>query len=967
MNTSLIRFSLLTVAFSAALQLVAAETSQVKPALTVESDSLRLVVGANAHTLEFTDKSSGTNYAPKNPTVAFARVKKAGKFFEATAAALTEGRLVLEFAGAGASAALKIVGAKHSVTVEVLSVTGDGVEEFVFADVPLTLKGAEAEPFAACALALNLQTNVRELPRASSRLEASCYPRFGFAGAKVALIGCPQKELRRAMQEVVTAAPDLPHSPIGGPWALDAEINQGSYLFNFSDLSEEKADDWIKLARSLGLNQIDFHGGGSFRFGDCEPNPKTYPNGRASLKAVVDKLHAAGLKAGLHTYAFFMDKKCPWVTPVPDKRLAKDATFTLAEPLDASTNKVSVFVTEPTGNMSAITGFFVRNSVTLHVDDELITYSGASQTAPYAFTNCQRGAWGTRVAPHAKGAKVHHLKECFGLFVPDGDTTMLADVAAATARTFNECGFDMMYLDALDGEDILGGGENAWHYGSKYVFELWKRLDHPALMEMSTFHHHLWYVRSRMGAWDHPTRSHKRFIDIHNAANADGHRMFLPMHLGWWAVKTWTGPQGEPTFADDMEYLCGKAIGNNVGFSLMGVDPAKFARNPALQRLGGITRQYEELRHAKYFSESVKARLRVPGDEFTLDQSPDGKWQFRPARYTKHKIESLDDWTAVWTVTNTFAAQPLRVRLEVLMSAEPYDATNAIALAEFIDAKEFPDRTQANGVSATLEPSTNLVKAGALSGLISATNTRPSPRGVSRTPPGGTPDPTTPQGERTATWASLGKTFTPPLNLRGERALGVWVHGDGQGEVLNFQLHCPAHVVAGIGEHYVVVDFTGWRYFELIEPEGERYANYSWPYGNDYAIYRETIDYKQIEKLNVWINNLPANGTAKCYLSPMHATPLVKAKIRNPRVTVGDRTLLLPVEMESGSYLEFNSPEDCKVFGPDGGFLQDVKLTGGVPTLATGGNQMRFGCDSAPGVTPRVRITTSTFGAPLAP
>ncbi len=946
MNAPFIRLVSVAVAFLAALQLVAAETGQVKPALTVESDSLRLVIGTNARTLEFTDIASGTNYCTQKPSVAFARVKRAGKFFEATAASLIEGRLVLEFGGAGVSAALKVVGAKHSVTVEVLSVTGDGVEEFTFADVPLTLKGAEEEPFAACALALNLQTNVREVPRASSRLEASCYPRFGFTGAKVALIGCPQKELRRVLQEVVTAAPELPHSPIGGPWALDAEINQGSYLFNFGDMSEDKADDWIKLARSLGLNQIDFHGGSSFRFGDCEPNPKTYPNGRASLKAVVDKLHAAGLKAGLHTYAFFIDKNCPSVRPVPDARLAKDATFTLAEPLDAGTNKVSVFVTEPTTKMSAITGFFVRNSATLHVDDELIVYSGASQTAPYAFTNCQRGAWGTRVAAHAKGAKVHHLKECFGLFVPDGDTTMLADVAAATARTFNECGFDMMYLDALDGEDILGGGENTWHYGSKFVFELWKRLDHPALMEMSTFHHHLWYVRSRMGAWDHPTRSHKRFIDIHTAANADGHRMFLPMHLGWWAVKTWTGPQGEPTFADDMEYLCGKAIGNNVGFSLMGVDPASFARNPALQRLGGITRQYEELRHAKYFSESMKARLRVPGDEFTLDQSPDGKWQFRPARYAKHKVESLDDWTAAWTVTNTFGTQPLKLRLEVLMSAEPYDTTTAIALAEFIDAKEFPDRTQASGVSATLEPSTNFVKAGAWSGLITAANTRP---------------------ERTATWASLGRTFAPPLNLRGERALGVWVHGDGQGEVLNFQFRCPEHIVAGIGEHYVMVDFTGWRYFELVEPEGERYANYSWPYGGGYEIYRETVDYKQIEKLNVWINNLPANGTAKIYLSPVRATPLVKAKIKNPRLTVGEHTLLLPVEMESGSYLEFNAPEDCKMFGADGGFLQDVKITGRVPTLATGSNQMRFGCDSAPGVTPRVRITTSTFGAPLAP
>ena len=946
MNAPLIRLSQFTIAFLAALQLVAAETAQMKPALTVESDSLRLTIGTNAHTLEFTDKSSGSNYAGQNPTVAFARVKKAGKLFEATAGGLTEGRLVLEFADAGVRAALKIVGAKHSVTVEVLSVTGDGVEEFVFADVPLRLKGAEDEPFAACALALNLQTNVRELPRASSRPEAICYPRFGFAGAKVALIGCPQKELRRVMQEVVSAAPELPHSPIGGPWALDAEINQGSYLFNFGDLSEAAAEDWIKLARSLGLNQIDFHGGTSFRFGDCEPNPKTYPNGRASLKAVVDKLHAAGLKAGLHTYAFFMDKKCPWVTPVPDQRLAKDATFTLAESLDASTNPASVFVTETTTNMSAITGFFVRNSATLHVDDELILYSGASQTAPYAFTNCQRGAWGTRAAPHSKGARVHHLKECFGLFVPDGDTTMLADVAAATARTFNECGFDMMYLDALDGEDILGGGENAWHYGSKFVFELWKRLDHPALMEMSTFHHHLWYVRSRMGAWDHPTRSHKRFIDIHNAANADGYRMFLPMHLGWWAVKTWTGPQGEPTFGDDMEYLCGKAIGNNVGFSLMGVDPAKFAKNPALQRLGAITRQYEELRHAKYFPESVKARLRVPGDEFTLGQSPDGKWQFRPAHYTKHKVESRDDWTATWTVTNTFASQPPRVRLEVLMSAEPYDATNAITVAEFKDASEFPDRTSANGVLTTLEPATNLVKIGAWSGLITATNTQPA---------------------RAASWASFGKTLTPPLNLGGERALGVWVYGDSQGEVLNFQLRCPAHIVAGTGEHFVVVDFTGWRYFELIEPVGERHANYSWPYGDSYSIYRETVDYKQIEKFSLWINNLPPNGSAKCFLSPVRATPLVRTKVRNPRLTLGDSTLLLPVEMESGSYLEFNSTADCKVFGPDGGFLQDVKITGEIPVLAAGVNQLRFGCDLAPGPNPRVRITTATFGAPLDP
>ncbi|MCE7875074.1 phenylalanine--tRNA ligase subunit alpha [bacterium CPR1] len=130
---------------------------------------------------------------------------------------------------------------------------------------------------------------------------------------------------------------------------------------------------------------------------------------------------------------------------------------------------------------------------------------------------------------------------------------------------------------------------------------------------------------------------------------------------------------------------------------------------------------------------------------------------------------------------------------------------------------------------------------------------------------------------------------------------------------------------------------------------------------------RETVDYKQIEQFSVWINNLPPNGTAQCYISPVRATPLVKAKIRNPRLTVGEHTLMLPVEMESGSYLEFNSTEDCKVFGPDGGLLQEVKITDAVPLLAAGVNELRFWCDAADGIHPRARLTTATVGLPLTP
>jgi len=29
-----------------------------------------------------------------------------------------------------------------------------------------------------------------------------------------------------------------------------------------------------------------------------------------------------------------------------------------------------------------------------------------------------------------------------------------------------------------------------------------------------------------------------------------------------------------------------------------------------------------------------------------------------------------------------------------------------------------------------------------------------------------------------------------------------------------------------VSEHYAVMDFTGWRYFEFVEPESERLMDY---------------------------------------------------------------------------------------------------------------------------------------------
>src|SRR5439155_21039692 len=206
---------------------------------------------------------------------------------------------------------------------------------------------------------------------------------------------------------------------------------------------------------------------------------------------------------------------------------------------------------------------------------------------------------------------------------------------------------------------------NGWHYGSQFVFEIVKRLKKPALMEMSTFHHHLWYVRSRAGAWDHPRRAQKQFIDLHLTANETYQRMFLPANLGWWAVKNWTGAQEEQTFPDDIEYLCGKALGTDSGLSLMGIDPKNAV---GMSRLAEIFKRYETLRQSNAVPESIKQNLRVPGEEFRLVNSPGGGREFHPAHYAQQKVEAIDGRSNVWTVSNRFGTQPLRLRIEALIA-----------------------------------------------------------------------------------------------------------------------------------------------------------------------------------------------------------------------------------------------------------------------------------------------------------
>ncbi len=137
------------------------------------------------------------------------------------------------------------------------------------------------------------------------------------------------------------------------------------------------------------------------------------------------------------------------------------------------------------------------------------------------------------------------------------------------------------------------------------------------------------------------------------------------------------------------------------------------------------------------------------------------------------------------------------------------------------------------------------------------------------------------------------------------------------------------------------MDFTGWRYVELVEPEGARHSDYSWPSGPSiYSIYRQSVDYSRVTVLSLFYNNIPPGETVTCYLSPIKAIPTVKVKLQDPTVTMGGQSIVFPVEIESGCYLEFKSPSDCKLYDPNGTVIREVDPRGRPPALQPGENEM---------------------------
>jgi len=931
--------------------------------VTFQTKYAKLVIEADGRISGIFNRSTGKNYAVTTPANYLATIKQNDKILAVSSVTKTNEGISLVFGNSNVSANIKITPKPNYFEFEVTSVSPDNIQEFTFLDIKLNPAINEKPSFSWAAIAMNLHTNVPALPGLGYSLLATSSLQFGITGSKVAVIGSPSSKMRSIMKEVVYAAKDdVPYNPYGGPWAMDHKFNRGSYIVDCLQTREDTADKWIRICRETGIHQIDINNWNFFN-GEYDVNPDYIPGGKEALKRIIKKLHATGIRCGLHTYSFLVGKHSrKYVNPMPDPRLLKGSKFNLATDLNATDTVIPI---ESNPNIQHAADQATTTGLIVQIGNELISVAGVNRTSPYSFTECTRGLLGTKATAHKASSQASELKQVYDMFIPDVHTTLFKEVAANITNLYNECGFDMMYLDAVDSYGLLDGYENGWYWSTVFVNEIVKRAKKPVMLEGSTLWSGMWFARSRMGAWDLPIRAEKECYDAHFVDNLISEKIFLPPHMGWCDVHKWNPIQPERSFPDDIEYLLCKGMAVNCGLSMQAyLNPDNYMKSENAQRIGKLIRTYEELRTKNYFPESVREKLKVSGADYTLEQDKKS-WFFRPVTYAKHKVGGSDASTNNWTVNNKYSSQPIQLRIEALMSIDPYDSPECINLTNYTD-NSFNNPIQSYGIASSKITPGSYPELGRTDSIAcyKATSNNPT------------------------AWVMHGTNMTPPVDC-SMKGFGVWIYGDGQGEIINLQNTSPVYTSNGRSDHYIKIDFTGWRYFEFVEPETTDITKYDWPYASKksewaytengpasgsprvplnslaYSVYILYGTVNSVSTFSIWYNNLPVGKEVTTYLTPVRALTLRTAKIQNPSIEIAGKTITFPVTLESGQYIEYRSMKDCKVYDAEGTAIATITPTGESPVIKNGTNQVTINSKGINGVAPRLNITVTTKGNPI--
>ncbi len=474
-----------------------------------------------------------------------------------------------------------------------------------------------------------------------NRYIAPAYEDGGVIGSKIALFGTPQTETLETIGKIEVEE-GLPHPELDGVWTKMAPEAASAYIImNFSKNDIDKA---IEITEKAGLKYL-YHDGPFETWGHFKLHPDRFPNGVEDMKYCVEKAAAAGLKMGIHTLSNFITTNDPYVTPVPDKRLAKVGSSTLTEAVSRTQKEIPI----------AFPGFFNQfknnNLKTVQINDELIRYGSVSESAPWTLMDCERGAFGTTAASHEANDTISKLID-HGYKVFLSNANLSKEMARNIADIFNETGLRQISFDGLEGNRSTGMG----NYGEVLFTQTWfdnlnDNIKSHYIADASRTSHYFWHMYTRMN-WGEPWyagfRESQTEYRLKNQAYFK--RNLMPGMLGWFRMTA-------ETSIEDIEWMLARSAAFDAGYAFV-VDYNSLEKNQHTDQILHLIGQWEQARISGSFSEEQKLLMQDVNNEYHLEKFMDDSWylyHINSVKYQHKKIEKQPGEPTYATITYELA------------------------------------------------------------------------------------------------------------------------------------------------------------------------------------------------------------------------------------------------------------------------------------------------------------------------
>jgi hypothetical protein len=435
----------------------------------------------------------------------------------------------------------------------------------------------------------------------------------GVVGSALAIFGVANGEALATIG-AIEQKEGLPHPTFDGVWGKQARQATSSYLI--MDFGEQNLQESLDLTKKAGLGVL-YHGDPFETWGHFKLKPKDFPNNWASMKACVDKASAQNLKLGVHTLSNFITTNDPYVTPVPDKRLARVGYSTLAAPIDADTKEIPI--SDP-GFFNQFQNNTLKAAV---VGDEIIRYGKITESAPWKLLDCERGAFGSKATPHALNDSIGKLMD-HGYKVFLGNHELDQEIANTIARLFNETGLMQISFDGLEGCWSEGMGD----YGKQLFTKTWfdnlkPELKGHVINDASNPGHFFWHIYTRMN-WGEPWYAGFRESQLQlRLKNQQFYRRnLMPSMLGWFSLRPETTPE-------DIEWMLALGAGYDAGFGLS-TSLETMRRHGKKDEMLALIKTWETARLAGVFSKEQKERMRSLQNEFHLEANGNNGYLLTP-------------------------------------------------------------------------------------------------------------------------------------------------------------------------------------------------------------------------------------------------------------------------------------------------------------------------------------------------